>query len=550
MEPTTTVTTHETLVAPNEALAIYDTTLRDGAQGLDVNFTSEDKVAIARRLDAFGIDIIEGGWPGSNPKDVRFFERMRDVPLINARLAAFGSTCRRGVAAEDDENLKALLAVGTPVVTVFGKSWTLHVSEALGVGLDENLSMIERSVAFLKGSGREVVYDAEHFFDGYAADPDYALATLAAARAGGADALVLCDTNGGSLPGVVARLVGEVSSSFDLPVGIHAHNDGELAVANTLAAVQSGARHVQGTINGYGERCGNANLVSVLANLSLKLGSAQRQAITGLRELSRFVDERANLQPNLRSPFVGDAAFAHKGGVHVSAVNKRPETYEHIDPAAVGNRRRVLLSELSGKANILAKAQEYGEALEDRDPFTRDVVQRLKELEHRGYAFEGAEASFQLLSRKVRGDYQPYFTLHGFSVLMDKREGETEPRCEAVIKVEVGGVPEHTASEGHGPVNALDRALTKALSRFYPAVQELHLVDYKVRVLDGPQTGTAAVVRVQLEMSDGRDTWGTVGASADIIDASYEALLDAIEYKLLKDGVRPLQHGSAIPEIA
>ncbi|MEX2542635.1 MAG: citramalate synthase [Trueperaceae bacterium] len=531
-------------------LRIYDTTLRDGAQAEGVNFTSEDKVAIARRLDAFGMDLIEGGWPGSNPKDIEFFERMRDVPLLQARLAAFGSTCRRGVEAEDDENLQALLAVGTPVVTVFGKAWTLHVSEALGAGLDENLSMIRRSVELLKTHGREVIYDAEHFFDGYAADSAYALATLSAALEGGADTLVLCDTNGGTLPGTVERLVREARELFPLPIGIHAHNDSELAVANTLAAVDAGVGHVQGTVNGYGERCGNANLISVLPNLALKLNRPQPQAMTALRELSRFVDERANLPPNVRAPFVGDAAFAHKGGVHVSAVNKRPDTYEHIDPEAVGNRRRILLSELSGRANVLAKSVEFGESIGAMDPSTREVVARLKELEHRGYSFEGAEASFQLLSRKVRGDYRPYFTLHGFSVLMDKREGESEPSCQAVIKVEVGGVLEHTASVGHGPVNALDRALTKALSRFYPSVGELRLVDYKVRVLDGTQTGTAAVVRVQLEITDGHDSWGTVGASSDIIDASYEALLDAIEYKLLKDGTAPREGVAPADRIA
>ncbi|HEX7004692.1 MAG TPA: citramalate synthase [Trueperaceae bacterium] len=529
----------------NEPLEIYDTTLRDGTQGLAVNFTSEDKVAIARRLDAFGVDLIEGGWPGSNPKDVSFFERMRDVPLVNARLTAFGSTCRRDSAAEEDENLIRLLEVGTEVVTIFGKSWTMHVTHALGVSLEENLSMIERSVSFLRSNGREVVYDAEHFFDGYRADPEYALATLAAAAGAGASTLVLCDTNGGTLPAEVGARIREVRDRFGLPVGIHAHNDSELAVANSLAAVEAGASQVQGTINGYGERCGNANLISIVPNLAFKLGRPQPQRLSGLRELSRFVDERANLQPNVRAAFVGDAAFAHKGGIHVSAVNKRPETYEHLAPELVGNSRRVLLSELSGRANVLAKSQEYGEEFSAGGSASRDVVSRLKELENRGYAFEGAEASFQLLSRKVRGDYRPYFTLHGFSVIMDKREGESEPRCEAVIKLEVGGVLEHTASDGQGPVNALDRALTKALSRFYPAVEALRLVDYKVRVLDGPETGTAAVVRVQLETSDGDETWGTVGASFDIINASYEALLDALEYKLHKDGVVPLEPAAA-----
>ena len=521
------------------SLRVYDTTLRDGTQGLDVNFTSEDKVAITRRLDAFGIDLIEGGWPGSNPKDIEFFERIRDVELQNARVTAFGSTRRKGVAPEEDENLRALLEARTEVVTIFGKSWTLHVTEALGVSLDENLRMIESSVAFLRANGKEVVYDAEHFFDGFNADSEYALATLAAAARGGAGTLVLCDTNGGSLPALVSRLVARVREEFGLPVGIHAHNDSDLAVANSIAAVEAGASHVQGTVNGYGERCGNANLVSILPNLQLKLARPTGFDLAGLRELSRFVDERANLQPNVRAPFVGDAAFAHKGGIHVSAVNKRPDTYEHIDPEVVGNRRRVLISELSGRANVMAKAQEMGLELEARDPAAREVVSRLKELENRGYAFEGAEASFQLLSNKVRGDYTPYFTLQGFSVIMDKREGEGEPRCEAVIKIEVGGAAEHTASAGHGPVNALDRALTKALARFYPEVADLELVDYKVRVLAGPETGTASVVRVQIEMSDGKGSWGTVGASSDIIDASYQALTDAIEYKLMKEGVEP-----------
>ena len=514
---------------------IYDTTLRDGTQGQGFNLTSEDKVAIAKRLDAFGVDFIEGGWPGSNPKDVRFFELMKEVPLVHARLAAFGSTRRKGVKPEDDANLQTLLAAQTPVVTIFGKSWNLHVVEALGATLGENLEMIRDSVAYLKSQGKFVIYDAEHFFDGYKANGEYAFNTLQAAADGGADRLVLCDTNGGSLPHEVAGLVEQVKERFDIPMGIHAHNDCELAVANSLTAVQSGATHVQGTVNGYGERCGNANLISVIPNLALKLGFEQPQDLAGLRDLSRYVDERANMQPNSRAAYVGDAAFAHKGGVHVSAVNKNPETYEHIKPEEVGNSRNVLLSDLSGRANVLAK---YGDKY-DKGGQVQEVVTRLKELEHRGYAFEGAEASFHLMSQKVRGQYQPYFVLHGYRVNIDKRDQDNEPMCEATIKVEVGGQLEHTAATGDGPVNALDAALGKALVRFYPMLADLTLTDYKVRVLSGPETGTASVVRVQVEVTDGESTWGTVGADKNIIDASYEALIDAIEYKLFRDKVVP-----------
>ena len=519
------------------AVEIYDTTLRDGSQAQDVTFTSRDKVAVAERLDAFGVDFIEGGWPGSNPKDVEFFDRMKDRALTRARLAAFGSTCRKDLPAAEDANLGALIEASTPVVTIFGKSWTLHVTEALGASLDQNLAMIRDSVAFLKSQGRTVIYDAEHFFDGAGADPAYALATLEAAAAGGADRLVLCDTNGGSLPAAMVRWTRDVRARFEIPVGIHTHNDGELAVANALAAVDAGATHVQGTINGYGERCGNANLISLIANLVLKQGRPQPQSVADLRGLSRFVDERANLVPFERAPYVGDAAFAHKGGVHVSAVNKHPETYEHVAPEAVGNRRRVLLSDLSGRANVMAKAAEYGVDIEASDPGTRAVVERIKELEHLGYAFEGAEASFRLLTRKVRGSYTPYFALHGFTVVIDKRDSDDAPRCEASIRVEVGGHVEHTAADGDGPVNALDRALGKALRSFYPMLDDLRLTDYKVRVLSGAETGTASIVRVLVEVTDGGETWGTVGASTDIIDASYEALIDAIEFKLMKDGV-------------
>lgn len=524
-------------------VALYDTTLRDGTQAEGVSFTSNDKVAIARRLDAFGIDLIEGGWPGSNPRDVDFFERMRDVPLRQARLSAFGATRRKGVAPEDDANLLALVAAATPVVTVFGKSWPLHVTEALGATLEENLAMVRESVAFLVAQGREVVYDAEHYYDGWRSDPAYALATLTAAVEGGASAVVLCDTNGGSLPEhVVAGLEAARAVTVDLPLGIHPHDDAGLAVANALAAVRAGARQVQGTVNGYGERCGNVDLLTVLANLVFKLGADQPQPLHELRALSRYVDERANLEPNVRRPYVGDAAFAHKGGIHVSAVNRRPDTYEHVEPAAVGQERRVLLSDLSGRANLVAKGETFG-AAEDG----ARLVARLKELEHLGYAFEGAEASFRLVARRLRGEHRPFFDLHGYTVMIDKRDGDGAPRCEATVRVAVGGALTHTAADGDGPVNALDRALRKALTGFYPSLAELRLTDYKVRVLAGPATGTASVVRVHVETSDDHTTWGTVGAHRNIIDASYEALLDAIESKLLAGGVLP-REAAAPPE--
>jgi 2-isopropylmalate synthase len=544
------------------AAEIYDTTLRDGAQGQDVQLTSEDKVAIARRLDAFGVDYIEGGWPGSNPKDVRFFEAMKDIELRRARLSAFGSTRHRDALPEDDANLLALIAAGTPVVAIFGKSWTMHVTHALNASLEQNLEMIRSSVAYLKACGRFVIYDAEHFFDGHAADPAYATATLEAALEGGADRLVLCDTNGGSLPGTIAHLVAGVVARSTVPVGIHAHNDAELGVANTLAAVQAGATHVQGTINGYGERCGNANLVSVIANLALKLHLPQRQNVSELHALSRYVDERANLVPNLRAPYVGDAAFAHKGGVHVAAVNKDPTTYEHVSPESVGGRRRVLVSDQSGRANVVAKFAEYG-AIGDHDAAgfhsieaivggssdseARQVVARIKELEDRGYAFEGAEASFHLLARRVKGEHQRFFDLHGFKVTIDKDDDNRQPRSEATVRVEVGGRLEMTAASGDGPVSALDNALLKALTAFYPSLAEVGLIDYKVRVLAGPEKGTSSVVRVQVQMSDGRTSWNTVGASTNIIDASYEALVDAYEYKLILDGVTPLAVPATTP---
>ncbi len=521
-------------------IEIYDTTLRDGTQGLDFNLTAQDKVAIAKRLDEFGVDFIEGGWPGSNPKDMEFFEMMKTVDLNTAQLSAFGSTRHRNNLAEQDPNLLALLEAETSVVTIFGKTWDLHVTTALGATLAENLEMIKSSIAFMKSHGKIVVYDAEHYFDGYKADPEYAQKTLQAALDGGADRLVLCDTNGGSLPDFVAARVSQAIKDFDCPIGVHTHNDCELGVANSLIGVEAGAVHVQGTINGYGERCGNANLTSIIPNLAIKMGHEQPQDLEQLRELSHYIDERANLQPNIRAAYVSDSAFAHKGGIHVSAVNKNPDTYEHIKPELVGNKRRILLSDLSGRANVLAKADEYGEVVDGKDPAIRAIVDKMKALENRGYSFEGAEASFLLMSKKVKKEYTPYFKLHGFNVAIVKRDGDKKPVVEATVKLDVGGTLEHTAASGDGPVNALDRALKKALLRFYPSLGQLELIDYKVRVLSGVESGTKSVVRVQVETSDKIDTWGTVGASTDIINASYEALIDAMEYKLLKDQTKAL----------
>ncbi|MDI3281215.1 MAG: citramalate synthase [Bacillota bacterium] len=512
---------------------VYDTTLRDGAQREGISFSVEDKLRLARRLDALGVDYIEGGWPGSNPKDSQFFARAGELKLKHALLAAFGSTRRAGVRAEEDGQLAALLAAETPVVTIFGKAWDLHVTEALQTSLEENLRMVEESVRYLKGKGRRVIFDAEHFFDGYRANPQYALRVLAAAEEGGAEVLVLCDTNGGALPSEVARTVAEVRAATALPIGIHAHNDGALAVANTLLAVEAGAVHVQGTINGYGERCGNADLCAVLPNLQLKLGRecVSPEQLATLTEVSRYVSELANLPPQSNQPFVGSSAFAHKGGVHVSAVMRRPETYEHIRPELVGNQRRVLISELAGASNIRYKAEEYGLSLDTPDR-ARTVLETVKLLEHQGYSFEGAEGSFELLLRKALGLHQPRFELLGFRLIVEKREQNGEPLAEATLKLRVGERVVHTAAEGDGPVNALDNALRKALEEVYPRLRQIRLTDFKVRVLD-ESSGTAAKVRVLIESRDDHRSWGTVGVSTNIIEASWRALVDSIEYGLL-----------------
>ncbi|MBI5137466.1 MAG: citramalate synthase [Nitrospirae bacterium] len=516
---------------------IYDTTLRDGAQSEDISFSVQDKLRVVRLLDELGVPYIEGGWPSSNPKEMSFFEQVLGMDLKHARVTAFGSTHKASVAVEDDRNVAGLLACGADVLTIFGKSWNFHVTEALGIPLERNLELIRDTVAYLNAHRSQVFFDAEHFFDGYKADPEYALATLAAAQEGGAQALVLCDTNGGAMPWEVARIVQVVRARMATPIGIHTHNDGDMAVANALEAVRAGATHVQGTVNGYGERCGNANLLSVIANLELKLGvkALPEGRIKRLKETSARLSELANLPHNKHLPYVGDAAFAHKGGIHVSAVEKNAATYEHVAPETVGNRRRVLISDYSGRSNVLYKAKEFGIDLTDQSQLSADLVNQIKELEASGFQFEGAEASFELLIHKARGSYRRFFDLLSYRVIVDKRSANGRSVTEATVKVRVGETEHLTAAEGDGPVNALDLALRGALARFYPVINDFKLVDYKVRVLTGTH-GTASRVRVVIESADAGDSWGTVGVSTNIIQASYQALVDAIEYRLMTTG--------------
>jgi len=517
-------------------IEIYDTTLRDGAQAEDVSFSVEDKVRVARKLDALGAHFIEGGWPGANPKDVEFFRAIKASPLKQAHLVAFGSTRRAGNRAQKDPILTSLLAAETRYVTLFGKSWTLHVTDALGISLKKNLELIADSVAFLKSKRRRVFYDAEHFFDGYKADPAYALETLLKAQAAGAERLILCDTNGGTMPWEVKRIVAEIAREVRVPLGIHAHNDAEMAVANSLIAIQEGALQVQGTINGIGERCGNANLSSIIPNLTLKmtLPSVTPAQMRNLREVSHFVAEIANLTPNSHQPYVGDSAFAHKGGVHIDAVRKNPLTYEHVLPEVVGNRRRLLISDYAGASSLAAKAEEFHVTLRKKDPKTKELLAALKDLEHQGYQFEGAEGSFELLMRRLLGTHTPSFELMGFRVIVEKRRADEEPLSEATVMVKVGATVEHTVAVGTGPVNALDHALRNALEKFYPQLREVKLLDYKVRVLAADK-GTASRVRVLIESGDDTNNWGTVGLSENIMEASWQALADSIEYKMIKD---------------
>jgi 2-isopropylmalate synthase len=506
--------------------------LRDGTQGEGVNFSLLDKLRIAEKLDAFGMHYIEAGWPGSNPKDAAFFEAARRRSFHHAKIAAFGSTRRANLAVEKDSQIALLLEAQTPVVTIFGKSWKFHVSEILGIDAAENRAMIADSVRYLKAHGREVIYDAEHFFDGYKDDRDHALASIAAARDGGADVIVLCDTNGGTMPDEFEAIFRAVGAQFpDVPLGVHTHNDCGLGVANALAAVRGGAVQVQGTVNGYGERTGNCNLTTLIPCLQAKMGLRVTADLSQLTELSFFVDEIANCARDPRAPFVGSTAFAHKGGVHVHAVQKFARSYEHMDPAAVGNRQSILISELSGQSNVLAKVKGLGLKLEKGSPEVAAILAEVKRLENQGYEFEAAEASFELLVRKQLGRHQPLFTLHEYHCDYRRTGNRDYETCEATVKLSVRDRLEYTVAEGDGPVNALDAALRKALRPFYPQIDSITLQDYKVRIIDGHQ-GTAARTRVLIVSSDGRDVWSTVGASGNIIEASWLALIDGFEYKL------------------
>ncbi|HED23841.1 MAG TPA: citramalate synthase [Firmicutes bacterium] len=512
---------------------IYDTTLRDGSQREGVSLSVTDKLKIAEKLDQFGISYIEGGWPGSNPKDIEFFKRAAKIKLKNARLCAFGSTRRPGAEAAADQNIKALVEAGTETITIFGKSWDFHVRDALKTTLEENLAMIRDSVAYLKSLGRRVFYDAEHYFDGYKANPEYALATLEAASTGGADLIILCDTNGGLMPWELESILTAVKDKITTPLGIHTHDDAGMATANSLLAVRAGIVQIHGTINGYGERCGNANLCTIIPNLQLKMGieAVSPDQLRGLTKLSRFIAEQANIAPADQQPYVGYNAFTHKGGIHIDAVSKKPATYEHADPVLVGNKRRILVSELGGRSSISSKPHLNNIQLVKGRPETASVLQKIKEMEHYGYQFEGAEGSFELLILKMMKAYQPLFLLEGFRLIIEKRE-TGQLYSEATIKVRVGDVQVHTAAEGNGPVNALDNALRKALEGIYPALKKIKLTDFKVRVIDGVD-GTGAQVRVLIESRDDQSTWGTVGVSPNIIEASWIALVDSLEYGLL-----------------
>jgi len=527
-----------------KSVQIYDTTLRDGTQAENFNLSVTDKVRISHKFDDLGIDFIEGGWPGSNPLAVEFFKTMQGQTLKHAKLTAFGSTRLFSNPCEKDKNLQALIDAKAPVITIFGKSWDIHVYDALRIELEDNLLIIEESLAYLKPHVEKLFYDAEHFFDGFKKNQDYALASLDKAITGGAECLILCDTNGGMLPHEVQPIIERVQSFIaergaDVELGIHAHNDSETAVANSLLALNLGVKQVQGTINGYGERCGNANLTSILPSLGLKMGYEAKSLrnIDKLYDTAMFVDELANLPNNKYQPYVGRSAFAHKGGIHVSAVERNPLTYEHIEPEKVGNIRRILISDQAGKSNILHKAKKFGIELDSKSPITATIVSELKELENQGFQYEGAEASFELLMRRAIGTQANYFTLKGFRAINSKRKMDEPPETEATIRLMVGGHEVHTASMGDGPVNALDKAMRKALIRFYPTLEEIELIDYKVRVLSGQQ-GTGAKVRVLIESKDQYEQWGTVGVSINIIEASWQALVDSINYKLMCDDRR------------
>jgi 2-isopropylmalate synthase len=529
--------TAEASVTPT-AVETYDTTLRDGSQQVGLNFTVADKLRVTQLLDELGVDVIEGGWPGSNPKDAEYFERVRELELRHAVLAAFGATRRPRCGADDDPNLLALLDSGAPVVTLVGKAWTLHVTEALRTSFDENLAMVGDSVRHLVEAGRRVVFDAEHFFDGYAADPSYALAVARVAAEAGAGTVVLCDTNGGTLPSAVERVVGEVRRELEgVRIGVHCHNDAACAVANSLVAVQAGASHVQGAANGYGERCGNADLFAIVADLELKEGRRLLPSgrLAALTATAHAIAELANLPPDGRQPYVGASAFATKAGLHASAIARRPDAYSHFDPGTVGNRMQVLVSELAGRSNVLAKASELGLDLEADAELGARVLDRVKELEHRGYAFEAADASFELLVRREAGRLRDLFDLEGYRVIVERRPDGSD-LSEATVRLRIDGERVMAAGEGVGPVHALDQGLRRALEDRYPELESIRLVDFKVRILDG-RAGTKAVTRVLITSADEQGEWTTVGVSEDIVTASYQALVDGIQYGLLRRSV-------------
>ena len=513
-------------------VTLYDTTLRDGTQREGLSLSVEDKLRVAQRLDLLGIHYIEGGFPGSNPKDIEFFERMGELELETATITAFGMTCGKNIAAADDPGLRALLDTGCEALCIFGKAWDVHVTETLRATLEENVRMVRDSVAYLKSQGRTVFFDAEHFFDGYKHNAGYALEVVRAASDAGADAIVLCDTNGGTMPHEVLRAVGVVRLETDTPLGIHAHNDAGCAVANSLLAIEAGCVHVQGTANGYGERAGNADLLTIVPSLVLKMGREciSRDQLKLITEVSHFIAETANISPDPHQPYTGMSAFAHKGGVHASAAARLPEAYEHVDPAAVGNLARVVVSELAGRASLTMKAQELGIDLTGDPETVGAVLDSIKELEHRGYSFEAADASLEIMLGKRLGTYEPFFKLESFRCIMEKRE-DGRVMTEATIKLHVGGHRYIATAEGNGPVNALDRALRIAIGRYYPGLDPIELTDFKVRVLD-EKKGTGAVTRVLIESADGEKSWGTVGVSENIIEASWEALVDSIEYGL------------------
>jgi len=518
-----------------QKIELYDTTLRDGAQAEGVSFSVNDKLRIAEKLDEIDIHYIEGGWPGANPKDITFFKKVSKLKLKNSKIVAFGSTRYPNTSVSKDKVIKGLLESDTNVITLFGKAWDLHVRDVLKTTLDENLRMIEESITYLRSKGKIVMFDAEHFFDGYKRNPDYAVSVLNCANNAGAACLILCDTNGGCLTSQIFEIVEKLHKKFKTELGIHVHNDNDMAVANSVCAVQAGASQVQGTINGYGERCGNANLISIIANLKLKLGveCISDIALKELTEVSHYVAEISNMKQEDKQPFIGQSAFAHKAGVHVNAILKNPNSYEHVDPQLVGNRRRLLISELSGKSSIIAKAKEIDIEIDKTKGHAQKILKALKDLEHKGYQFEAAEASLELLMKRVMKKFKDFFHLKDYRVIIQKKEKETIS-SEAEVKIEVGDKIEHAVSLGDGPVNALDSALRKALKDFYPGLSQMHLSDFKVRVLD-EKAGTAAKVRVLIQSQDKNDSWWTIGVSENIIEASWIALVDSVEYKLLKD---------------